>query len=176
VCRLLFSYLIIGLIGKVPLQFHGSEKYHYNSPIVKYAITILTLSKICHGLRLSSPWAQLQCYSFLYGPKYLCYSTSLSHLQVGPASSLPFHCPFSLSLARTSCRCRHLREPNTPLHMAVYSPHTSSTAVPPARHARAPYHMSPHGCVALCQWPWPASPLCRQLRALLGPRTQRVRR
>jgi hypothetical protein len=38
----------------------GSEKRHYNSSILRFTITILLVLEICHFIRLSWTWTQLQ--------------------------------------------------------------------------------------------------------------------
>ena len=78
-----------------------SEICHYNSPILKSAITIFRFFESCHFIRLWCHWTHLQNPVFLYGPKYPCCFSPNTHWRVGPTRQLLLQ-PSVLLLPSTS--------------------------------------------------------------------------
>ena len=70
-------------------NFASSLIYHYNSPIWRYAITILRLLDACHFLRLRRSRAHVQTSMLLYRPKYPCYDPPSTLIDIRPHMSSP---------------------------------------------------------------------------------------
>ena len=56
-----------------------SEICHYNSPILKPAITIFRFFESCHFIRFLCLWTHLQTPVFSYSPKYPCCFSLYTH-------------------------------------------------------------------------------------------------
>ena len=93
------SYLLA--TGLCHYNFPTSEICHYNSLILKLAITILHFFEPCHFIRLRCSWTHSQTRIFSYSPKYpCCFSPFNSRTCGAHTSASP---PTSGLLSTTRC-------------------------------------------------------------------------